>query len=207
MLLYAPGGTGRRNEPVPGNAWLHMEAFLLGTGAHGARLRFRSGRSGASSPELAAALGAGVRSGEIEQPASGRGPMRLTESGIRAALSYWDGAGRQLRRDAALVKELLNDMAHSEMTAYMYSSFPGSAGGPGDLAAYEDYRQDAAYSLFRRDKLSLRKSASVAGMGHDEFVEELARRGIPAYSMDQGDLDRSAAALERICKIERMGAS
>ena len=98
-----------------------------------------------------------------------------------------------------MLKKFMNDMTREELIAYSYSTFPNTAVNSDILDYFEETRVDAACSLFSKDKVSLKKASSVAGMSVDDFILELGRQNIPSFTVSESAFKKSMDCLERIC--------
>ena len=179
MFMYQPGGTGKPNEPVQSAAFLQMEMFMVSMRRPDTGLRFASHETDPYSEELHGALESWRRSGGIVEDRDGR--LRLSDKGMEMARRAWDVADDPVRKVMSAMKMQMNDMTEREAVAYTYSQHPEFAEKSKRYGEYEEFRVEAARSLYQKDKASIRLSVQISGMGHQEFVDMMAGMGINVY--------------------------
>ena len=89
-------------------------------------------------------------------------------------------------------------MKYWELIAYSYSSFPETTENSEIRSEFKKTRMGSAISLFKKNKISLKKAASIADMEVQEFEKLLKEKNIPAQSIKKDDFERSLKYLENI---------
>lgn len=200
LILYAPGNSGKFNEGVRGNTWLQKEIFLLEKIIPKIRLRFDEHHFGAYSPTLDMLTKQNIISELIEQNGENKGRLRLTEEGIRTAQKLWNDIPVEEKEAITRVKNFMNDMDQWELIDYSYATFPETTVNSDVLDQFRKTRLDAACSLFQRKKISVEKGASIAGITLDSFLNELKKRNISAFSLNNENFKKSIDYLENIIR-------
>lgn len=195
LLMYAPGNVAGCNESMPGEDWLQAEMFLLKDTVPGIGPESGRGGPGPYCRDLAGMLARGMDAGDIVQPGGRHGPFWLSARGQEAGRRLWDGADGRTRTEISDLKTFINDMTYDEMIAHACSTFPQMAANPDIADRFDRIRIDAACSLFRREKVTLKRAAMVAGLPSGGFAGVLEGRGIPAYV---ASVDSLAFPLKRL---------
>nr|MDO8079348.1 UPF0175 family protein [Candidatus Freyarchaeota archaeon] len=80
------------------------------------------------------------------------------------------------------IKSLLNDMTEDELLAFIYFSYPEMAGESVKFdKKIKPRRKELALSLYKKRKISLGKTAQIAGISIEELIKELKSKGITVY--------------------------
>jgi hypothetical protein len=79
------------------------------------------------------------------------------------------------------IKSLLNDMTEDELLAFIYFSYPEMVGESAKLDKIKPRRKKLALSLYQQGKISLGKTAQIAGISIEELIKELKNKGITVY--------------------------
>lgn len=195
LLLYAPGFTKKINEPISGDTWLQKEMHVLSKFIKSVRYDFDEHNFGIFSPSLVTIKAQNTASEMIKQQDE-HGSLQLTGKGTEIAEKLWRKTSEQERTVISDLKEFLNDMNYWELIAFSYSTFPDTTSKSEIKPEFQRTRLSAAISLFKRQKVSLSKAATIAGMEIDEFMKELKKRDIPAYSINKTDFQKSLDTVE-----------
>ncbi len=166
LLLRAGRGT-----PVPGPLFLQKEAYALRTADPELKqdLGFEPHLLGPFSDALAA---------ETEQLelsrliASDAGYYHLTSEGLRQANVVAKESAPDLLESVEQTKELLNDLRRDELLALVYFGTHGE-GFEEESVEYQRVKRDRqrlAWSLLKKDKISVSRAAEIAGVGVDEII-------------------------------------
>ncbi|MDA7953144.1 MAG: UPF0175 family protein [Nitrosopumilus sp.] len=186
MFLHAPVGDSGSNVPVPNRSHLHKQLFRASRRIPG--IRFEGGRYGPFSGELAAAEDEAVSEGTVKSSADGRGEIRLTEAGIKAAEELWSRPKEKAKIVLYAIKELMNDMSYIELVSSIYTSHPEMAENAGDLELYKKYRVEAAISLVIRRKITVARGSEIAGMAQADFTDMLYENKIYVFAPEEDDV-------------------
>ena len=199
LLLYAPGNSNKINEKVTGNTWLQKQMFLLKQIIPKMQLRFDEHRYGAYSPTLDILTKQNIVSELIKQQGNeGTGRLWLSEQGLEISKNLWNKVSDEEKKSIIDVKKFMNDMGLWELIAYSYSTFPETTENSDVVKQYEETRIDSACSLFQRKKASVEKAAAIAGTSIDNFIVELKKRNIPAFTLTYSDFKKSLENIESI---------
>ncbi len=71
-------------------------------------------------------------------------------------------------------KVFLNDLSREELLVFIYNSFPGFTAESGIKERVDKERVPVAISLYKKNKVSLEKAASLAGMPLEDFIDVLS---------------------------------
>lgn len=164
-------------QPLRGELWMQKEMFLIGKNVNEVGEDFEGYLLGPYSEAVKTAADQFERSGIITRDQRHR--ISLTSKGEEIAKKIYNSLDEDQRGLVEDIKELLNDMTRWELLAFIYSTFPETTDESDIKEEVEKRRLFSAISLFRRGKLSLEKSAEVAGLSLREFIIELKTRGIP----------------------------
>ena len=106
------------------------------------------------------------------------GVIHITKKG-RDAL---DTAARDqgALRHMQSIKSLLNNLNYREAIAYSYGRCPEMAGDGEPSCRFEEWRLDAAVSMYLKGAVSLALAGRISGLDRDGFYEHLRRGGIEA---------------------------
>jgi len=188
LLLIAPGYTNKFNEPVRGNTWLQKIMHVLSQGFTELNYDFDAHTFGTFSPDLQTIQIQSATSDMIKQE-NEAGPLYLTEKGLRVAKKFWREISDTEREVISETKSFLNDMSLMELIAFSYSTFPETTSNSEIIPEFYGTRLGSALSLFKREKVSLKKAVSIAGISEEEFVQELKKRKIPTYSINKSNFE------------------
>lgn len=197
MLMYVPGNTLEFNEKLPGSTWLQKQVFLLKTVVPEIEFEFDEHHYGAFCRALDNLRKKSLESEKIIQPDRGRGPLWLSEKGMKIGKELWNNADESAQIHISNVKKFMNDMSFNELVAYSYSTFPETAVNSDSLELFEKTRIEAARLMFVKKKATLKKASRIAGMSLDDFVMILEGHGIPAYVATVASFRRSMKELGR----------
>lgn len=197
LLLYSPGFSDKVNEPMKGNTWLQKQLHVISLLNNELGYEFDKHYFGTFSPVLQIIQEQNLQSRLIYQPTE-KGPIWLSETGLKEAKKVWEKTKNSEKQIIQQVKKFLNDMKYWELIAYSYSSFPETTENSEIWLEFQKTRMDSAVSLFKKNKISLKKAASIAGMEVEEFEKLLQEKNIPAYSIKKDDFERSLEHLENI---------
>ena len=197
LLLYSPGFSDKVNEQMKGNTWLQKQLHVISLLHNELGYEFDKHYFGTFSPVLQIIQEQNLQSGLIQQPTE-KGPIWLSETGLKEAKKLWGKTKNSEKQIIQQVKKFLNDMKYWELIAYSYSSFPETTENSEIWLEFQKTRMDSAISLFKKNKISLKKAVSIAGMEIEEFEKLLQEKNIPAYSIKKDDFERSLEYLENI---------
>ena len=183
MFLYAPVEGSGFNVPVPNRSHLHKQLFRASRRIPGTR--FKGGRYGPFSKDLAAAEDGAVLEGTVKSSDNGRGEIRLTEAGIKVAKGLWSRPKEIAGIILPAIKEHMNDMSYIELVSSIYASHPEMAKNAEDLELYKKYRVEAAVSLFIKRKISSERGSEIAGMHISDFTDMLYKNDIYALATEE----------------------
>ena len=195
LLLYAPGSSNQYSEPMRGNTWLQKTMHFLTRGEDGPQYAFRPYNFGTFSDDLELLLYQNTKSGLIKQNGN-KGTLKLTSMGQEIAAKLWTETSEQERVDITTAKRFFGDLNNDELIAYSYSMFPETTPNSEIINQFYNTRMSAAISMFKRQKVSLRKAAKIVGLTVEEFVSELQSKGIPAFHSRQSDFRKTMERLE-----------
>ena len=190
ILLIAPGYTNKLNEPLKGSTWLHKTMHVISQNIDELNYDFDAHDFGTFSPDLQIIQTQNITSNIIEQK-NKHGPMCLTDKGSKIAKKLWDNISENERKIISETKSFLNEMNRKELIAFSYSTFPETTHKPQINDEFNNTRFNSALSLFKRQKISLNKASSIAGMSEKEFSQELMKRKIHSHSISKSDFDSS----------------
>ena len=196
LLLVAPGYTNRLDEPIRGNAWLHKIMHVLSQGHEELNYDFDAHEFGTFSPDLQTIQIQNTTSDMIRQE-NKNAPLCLTDKGLKTARKLWREISDSERKIISETKHFFNDMSLMELIAFSYAIFPETTTSE-IIPKFHHTRLKSAISLFKRQKISLRKASSIAGITEDEFIQELKKRKIPAYSVSRSYFETSLKHVENI---------
>lgn len=195
LLLYAPGSNNQYGEPIRGSTWLQKMMHFLTRGENGPQYAFRPHNFGAFSDDLELLQLQNIKSGLIEQNCNG-GRLKLTIMGQEIAAKLWTEASEQVKIGISTAKDFFGDLSKNELIAYSYSMFPETTSKSEIINTFHNTRVLAAVNMFKRQKISLKKAAKIAGLPEDKFVSELQSRSIPAFYSKQSDFKNTMKRLE-----------
>ena len=195
LLLYAPGYTNKLNESIKGDTWLQKIMHVLSKAIPVLNFEFDEHNFGAYSPALEAIQVQNATSHLIDQP-SGDGPIKLTDKGIKVAKKLWNELSKKEQRVISEIKEFLNEMSYWELIAFAYSTFPETTSRSEIKPEFYRTRLNSAINLFKKQKVTLKKAASIAEIPSSEFIEELNKRNISAYELNRNHYEKSLKLIE-----------
>jgi len=196
MLHYAPNKKGEFGSAVRGNLWLQKEMYLLSNDVEELRnLRFDEHRLGPYSSTVESIQIQHLHSETIRQHLR-EGPIRLTSKGMKLVENIWKKSSESNKKVVTRIKQLLNDMTKWELISFIYSSFPTTTKNSDVVEDFHKERKDAAAKLFKRNKVSLERSANIAGISLDEFVLFLKAKKIPIIISEDSKFDQELSYLE-----------
>ncbi len=190
LLLYAPGLSDTVNEPIRGNTWLQKQMHVISLIKNELEYEFDKHYFGTFSPVLQIIQEQNLQS-ELIQQHTKKGPIWLTEKGLKAAKIFWNKITKTEKENIQPVKKFLNDMKYWELIAYSYSSFPETTINSEIRAEFQKTKIDSAISLFKKNKISLKKAASNADIQVEDFEKLLKEKNIPSYSLKKEDFEKS----------------
>lgn len=197
LLLYAPGHTGKINEPIRGNTWLQKIMYTVTQSIPSTDYEFDEYTFGAFSPSLETVQIQNRASGLIDQPLKD-GPLQLSPRGRGIAKHMWDEAAEGQKQMISEIKSFLNEMTYWELIAYSYSAHPETASQSDIKPGFRKNRMSAAVNLFKRKKVSLKKAASIAGKSVDEFEQILLEKRVNPYELTEEKYAKSMKLIEGI---------
>jgi len=197
LLLYAPGSSGRFNEKIKGSTWLQKQMHVLSKFIKEPEYGFDEHNFGVFSPALDTIKVQNTASEMINQ-SDEEGPLNLTEKGVNVSEKLWKKASESEKTIITDLKAFLNDMDYWDLIAFSYSTFPETTSKSEIRPEFHKHRIHAAVNLFKKQKVTVNKAASIAGMDVEEFLEELKKRKIPAYSTSKTDFEKSLKLLENL---------
>ena len=133
----------------------------------------------------------------IEQRSKG-GRIMLTSRGITVAKKIWNGSNSDEQRLVCETKKFFNEMNYWELIVFSYSTYPETTVNSEIKSDFEKKRLPVAVDLFKRHKLSLTKSAYVAGVSTETFKEHLLERKIYPYELDEEKYKELLRIIENI---------
>ena len=197
MLLYAPGHTKEHNEPIPGNTWLQKQMHELSKVVPKLNSNFIEHHFGVFSPSLDSILTQNKASNLIDQQPKG-GRLILTLRGMVVAKKIWNESSLDEQKFVSETKKFFNEMRYWEIIAFSYSTHPETTINSEIKPDFEKRRLPAAIDLFKKRKISLKKAASVAGVSTEKFKEELSKRQIYPYELNEEKYTESLRLIENI---------
>ena len=197
MLLYAPGYTKKHNEPIRGSTWLQKQMHELSKATSKMNFNFDEHHFGTFNPSLDSIQTQNKASNLIDQKRNS-GPLLLTPRGMTVAKKIWDKSNSDEQRLVSETKKFFNEMNYWEIIAFSYSAHPETTANSKIKADFEKKRLPAAVDLFKRRKISLKKATSIAGVSTDKFKEELSKRKIYPYELDEKKYKESLRLIENI---------
>ncbi len=197
LLLYAPGYTQKFNEPIKGNTWLQKQMHALSKAVPKLNFEFDEYNFGAFSPSLETVQIQNEVSDFIYQP-YGDGPLELTSRGLRIAKKLWNESKPEERELISELKNFLNEMKYWEIIAFSYSTFPETTLGSEIKPEFKKTRLTSAINLFKRQKISLKKAVSIAGISVESFEKELIKKQIHPYELNEDKYNKSLKLIENI---------
>ena len=198
-LLMSHGYTDKLNEPLKGDVWLQKIMHVLSQSINKMNFGFDTYDFGLFSPDLQMILIQNLNSKITEQKNKG-GPIYLTAKGSKIAKKLWDGLSEHERKIISNTKSLLNEMTRGELLSYLYSEFPTTIHKSEIIGNFDRKRFNAAKNLFKRQKISLNKASSIAGMSEEKFSRELTKRKIPLHALYMIDFNSSLSYLRNLDK-------
>ena len=197
LLLIAPGASNKFNEPVRGSTWLQKIMHVLSQGIGELNYEFDAHHFGTFSADLQTIQAQNITSDMINQE-NENGPIQLTDRGMKIAKKLWREIPDSERKIISETKEFLNDMNFRELIAFSYSTFPETTSKSDIFPEFMQTRLGSAISLFKRNKISLKKAISISGINESEFLNELKKKNISPYSINKSSFDSSLRYLESI---------
>ena len=202
LLLFAPGYTCKFNEPIKGNTWLHKHIHVLSKAIPESGFEFEKHDFGIYSPSLEIILNQNITSNYICQTHAQRTfdkrPIELTEDGIRIAKTLWKKLNLNEQEIISKLKSFLNEMSYWELVAFSYSTFPETTTHSQIMPKFQENRLPVAISLFVKQKISLKKAASISGISVDLMEKELIKRKIHPYELNAERYNESLKLIENI---------
>ena len=195
LLLHAPGSSGEYNKPIRGNTWLQKTMHFLSRGTRGPQYVFNSYAFGAFSHDLKLLQHQSITSGLIEQR-NNQGSLKLSSTGQEIAAKLWAETSEQERAEITMAKNFFGDLNEDELIAYSYSTFPETTSNSEIINRFHNTRIPAAVTLFKRQKVSLKKASKIAGLSEEKFISELQTRGISAFYSRQSDFRETMESIE-----------
>ena len=195
LLLHAPGSNEKYNEPIRGNTWLQKMMDFLSRGAGGPQYMFRPYAFGTFSDDLELLQYQNTKSELIEQK-NNQGPLKLSNAGQEIAAKLWTETPEQARVEITTTKKFFGDLSEDELIAYSYSTFPNTTSNSEIIIRFNVTRVPAAVSLFKRQKVSLKKASKIAGLSEEEFISKLQMKGIPAFYSRQSNFKETLKNIE-----------
>ena len=197
MLLYAPGYTKEYNEPIRGNTWLQKQMHELSKTAPQLNFKFDEYNFGTFSPSLDSIQAQNKASNLIDQRPGG-GRILLTPRGMAMAEKIWNASSLEERKLVSETKNFFNKMRYWEIIVFSYSTHPETTVNSEIKSDFAMKRLHTAIDLFKKRRISLKKAASVAGLPAEEFKEELLKKKIYPYVLDEETYKESLRLIENI---------
>ena len=202
LLLFAPGYTCKFNEPIKGTTWLHKHIHVLSKAIPESGFEFEKHNFGIYSPSLEIILNQNITSDYICQTRTERAfdkrPIELTKDGIRIARTFWKELNPNEQEIISKLKSFLNEMNYWELIGFSYSTFPETTDHSQIMSKFREKRLPVAVSLFVKQKISLKKAASMSGMSVDLMEKELIKRKIHPYELNAERYNESLKLIENI---------
>lgn len=99
----------------------------------------------------------------------GKSDLKLTPAGRKVVASFMEQMPLKARELVDDAKELLNDLSETELLVFIYFTYPDMTTWSVVLDKAIKNRLDVARKLYAREKVSLEKAASLAGIPLSEF--------------------------------------
>lgn len=80
------------------------------------------------------------------------------------------------------MKSFLNDLSRDELLGFIYYTYPKMRVESVEFERISKIRKEIALCLFKKNKVSLGKAASIAGINQEDLIEVLHQNGIKVYS-------------------------
>ncbi len=197
LLLYAPGYTKKINEPIRGNTWLQKIMHTITKSIPNVNYEYDEYDFGVFSPSLETIQIQNHTSGFIDQSFRDK-PLRLSSKGMQITKQIWKETEEEEKQLISEIKNFFNEMSYWELIAYSYSTYPETTLQSKIKPEFTRNRIFAAVNLFKRQKISLKKGASIAGKTIDEFEQILLKKQIKPYELNKEKYKKSMDLIENI---------
>lgn len=131
-----------------------------------------------------------------QRPGGGR--LLLTSRGVTIAEKIWNASSLEERKLVSGIKNFFNKMSYWEIIVFSYSTHPKTTVNSEIKSDFAKKRLPIAIDLFKKHQISLKKAASVAGISTKEFKEELLKKKIYPYELDEETYKESLKLIENI---------
>ena len=164
---------------VRGKTWLQKMMWFASEHLGRDRMGFVAGKYGAYSAEIDDAVERCAEKGLLcVHRAERESVIHITKKGVDALdLAVCD---QYVLRHMQSIKSLLNGLSYREMIAYSYALSPEMAENSKISDRFEEWRVDAAVSMYLKGAASLALAGRISGLDREAFYEHLRRGGIEA---------------------------
>lgn len=170
LLLNAKG-----KEPIRGQLWYQKELFLLAKAFKelNEEAGFEPYLLGPHSELAAEELDELTQLGLAEKAGS---KYQLTSKGEEVVNTFEKKIDSKEKEMIEEVKDFLNDLSENELLTFVYVTYPDMTEESIKRKVTEK-RQEVAYHLYKKGKISIGKAAELAGLGLEKFSGYLKKKG------------------------------
>ena len=157
------------NDPIRGSTWFQKEMFLIAENVEdvGGEASFDSDMYGPWSENAEEQL----EELEMDEVVSKKGnKMWLSPLGEKIAVKLQKEVPESHVEMISDFKELLNDLSAEEVLTFIYYTFPEFTEDSLVKDRIERDRSKTAIGLYKKEKISLQRSAEISGINLEKFV-------------------------------------
>lgn len=171
-LLYAKG-----KIPISGRLKLQKELFILSKGIKELKTDnvFEAHFLGPYSSMIEEEVVEGLELDDLINVSGKKNVYSLTHEGEKLAEQIFKNLPENERNLLEWVKENFNDLEDDELLALIYFTFEDSAKHSEKIREITKKRRKIAERLYKKERVSIKKAAKIAGMSETEF-EKVIRR-------------------------------
>ncbi len=120
----------------------------------------------------------------------------MTSRGLKIVKNIWERTSESKRFVVTKIKQFLNDMEKWELISVIYSSFPETTKNSDVVEDFQKERKESAVRLYKKNKISLERGATVAGVPIDDFIQLLKTKHIPVMISEGSEFEQELSYLE-----------
>jgi len=172
LLLIA-----KSNEPIPGKIWFQKELFLISKNREelAEEADFESYFWGPYSELADSEMVELIQLGIVKKIDS---KYALTDVGRDIANTIFKKSSKDEKQLIEDVKEFLNSLRKDELLLFIYVSYPETIEDAVEFKQLLPKRKEIAIRMYKHKKVSIGKSAELAGISVNEMIQELQKRNI-----------------------------
>ena len=161
---------------IPGSTWL-QKIMYVASKAHPEIdcYGFEPSKFGMHSTRLKNILDGLRKDGliNINETTDKRSPISLTKKGRRSAEVNSETDNPDVLSTLRVVKSALNNLTYTELIVLTYTKFPEMLEKSEQKDKYEQWREEAALSMVKHDKISFSLGVQISGLDREEFGKKL----------------------------------